>query len=52
MHFWAALLVRRHAVGVENGVRDRPILDDPPVDEHVLRAADRALLGQRRDKAV
>ena len=28
-----------------------PVADDAAVDEHVLRAARRALLGQRRDEA-
>src|SRR5207302_10500518 len=32
-------------------VRDRPVPDDAAVDEDVLRAAGRALLGERRDKA-
>ena len=36
MHFRAALLDRRDAVGVENRVRDRLVLDDAPVDEDVL----------------
>ena len=51
VHFRAALLDRRHAVGVDDRVRDRPVLDDAAVDEHVLRPARRPLLGQRRDVA-
>ena len=34
----AALLDRRDAVGVDDGVRDRPVLHDAAVDEDVLRA--------------
>ena len=52
VHFRTALLVRRHAVGVENRVRDRPILDDAAIDEDVLRSSHRSLLGQCRDEAV
>ena len=51
VHLRAALLDRRHAVGVDDRVRDRPVLDDAAVDEDVLRAARRPLLGQRRDVA-
>ena len=51
VHLGAALLDRRDAVGVDDGVRDGAVLDDPPVDEDVLRAARRPLLGQRRDVA-
>ena len=51
VHLRAALLDRRRAVGVDDRVRDRPVLDDPAVDEDVLRAARRPLLGQRGDVA-
>ena len=51
VHLRAALLDRRDAVGVDDGVRDRPVLDDAAVDEDVLRPARRPLLGQRRDVA-
>ena len=44
-------LIDADAVGVDDGVRDRPVLDDPAVDEDVLRPARRPLLGQRRDVA-
>ena len=46
VHFGAAFLDRRHAVGVDDGVRDGPVPDDPPVDEDVLRAARRTLFRQ------
>src|SRR6185436_26201 len=49
MHLRAALLDRRHAVGVDDGVCDRPILHDAPVDEDVLRPSRGTLLGQRRN---
>ena len=49
MHLRTALLDRRDAVGVDDRVGDRPILDDAAVDEDVLRPARRPLLGQRRD---
>ena len=51
MHLRAALLDRRLAVGVDDGVRHRAVLDDAAVDEQVLRTARRPLLGQRRDVA-
>ena len=51
MHLGAALLDRRHAVGIDDRVRDGPVLDDAAVDEDVLRPARRPLLGQRRDEA-
>ena len=51
MHLGAALLDRRDAVGVDDGVRDRPVLDDAAVDEDVLRPARRSLLGERGDEA-
>ena len=51
MHLGAALLDRRHAVGVDDGVRDGLVLDDAPIDEDVLRPASGPLLGQRRDEA-
>ena len=47
----AALLDRRDAVGLDDRVRDRPVLDDAAVDEDVLRAAGRALVAERRDVA-
>ena len=46
-----AFLDRGHAVGIDDRMRDGAILDDPPVDEDVLRPARRPLLGQRRDVA-
>ena len=52
VHLRAALLDRRDAVGLGDRVRDRPVLDDAAVDEDVLRAADRALVAERRDVAV
>ena len=51
VHLGAALLDRRLAVGVDDRVRDRLVLDDAPVDEDVLRTARRPLLGQRGDEA-
>ena len=51
VHLRAALLDRRLAVGVDDRVRDRPVLHDAPVDEDVLRPARRPLLGQRGDVA-
>ena len=48
----AALLDRRDAVRLDDRVRDRPVLDDPAVDEDVLLAADRALVAKRRDESV
>ncbi len=51
MHLGTALLDRRNAVGIDDRVRDRAVLDDPPVDEHVLRTARRPLFSQRRDVA-
>src|SRR5262245_48717092 len=47
----APFLDRRNAVGFRNRVRDRAVLHDPAVDEHVLRAADRALIAQRGDES-
>ena len=50
MNRWTSgtpLLDRRVAVGLDNRVRDRPVFDDAAVDEDVLRAARRPLLGQR-----
>ena len=44
-------LIDADAVGVDDRVRDRPVLDDAAVDEDVLRAARRPLLRQRRDEA-
>ena len=51
MHLGAALLDRRDAVGIDDGVCDGAILDDSPVDEDVLRATGWTLLGERRDVA-
>ena len=51
MHLGTALLDRRLAVRIDDRVRDRPILDDAPVDEDVLRTTRRSLLGERRDEA-
>ena len=45
-------LIDADAVGVDDRVRDGPVLDDAAVDEDVLRSARRALLRQRRDEAV
>ena len=42
-------LIDADAVGVDDRVRDRPVLDDAPVDEDVLRPAGRTLFRQRRD---
>jgi hypothetical protein len=50
MHLGAALLVGRHAVGIDNRVGDGPVLDDAAIDEHVLRTAHRPLLGERGDE--
>jgi hypothetical protein len=36
MDFRATLLDGRNAVGLDDRVRNRPILDDPAVDEDVL----------------
>ena len=47
--FRAALLDRRDAVGLDDRVRDRPVLDDAAVDEDVLRAAGRSLIAERGD---
>src|SRR4029453_398523 len=44
VHFRAAFLDRGDAVGLGNRVRNGSILDDPPVDEDVLNAADGALV--------
>ena len=44
-------LIDADAVGVDDRVRDGPVLHDAAVDEHVLRPARRPLLGQRRDVA-
>ena len=46
VHLGAALLDRGLAVGVDDGVRDRPIFHDTPVDEQVLRTAGRSLFRQ------
>ena len=47
----AALLDRRDAVGLDDRVRDGPVLDDAAVDEDVLRAAGRPLVAERGDVA-
>ena len=47
VHLRAALLDRRDAVGLDDRVRDRPVLDDAAVDEDVLGAAGRALVAER-----
>jgi hypothetical protein len=47
----AAFLYRRVAVGIDNRVRNRLVLDDTAIDEHVLRATRRSLVGQRGDNA-
>ena len=52
VHFGAALAIRGDAVGVEDRVRDGPVLDDAAIDEDVLRSARRAGLGERRNEAV
>ena len=52
VHFRTAFLDRRHAVGLGDGVRDGPVLDDAPVDEDVLRAAHGSLVAKRGDVAV
>ena len=50
VHLGAALLDRRLAVGIDDRVRDRTVLDDPAVDEDVLRSARRSLIGERGDE--
>ena len=52
MNLGAAFLDRRVAVGLDNRVRDRLVLDDAPIDEDVLRAARRPLLCERRHEAL
>src|SRR5258708_30827218 len=44
MDLRTALLDAGHAVGLDNRLRDRAILDDAAVDEDVLRAAGRSLV--------
>ena len=51
VHFRASLLDRRDAVGFDDGVRDRPVLHDAAIDEHVLGAADRPLIAEPRHVA-
>ena len=51
VHFGAAFLDRRRLIGVEDGVRDGLVPYDPAVDEDVLGAARRPLIGQRGDDA-
>ena len=48
----APLFDRRHAVGVDDGVRNRPILDDAAIDENVLLAADGPLVAERGNESV
>ena len=48
MNLGTSFLDRSIAVRLDDRVRDRAVLHDPPVDEDVLRATRRALLGQRR----
>src|SRR6516164_11309021 len=48
MHFRTALLDGRHAVRIDDGVRDRAVSHDAAVDEDMLRAARRTLLDKRR----
>ena len=48
----AAFLDRRVAVGLDNRMGDRLILDDAPVHEDILRPARRSLLCQRRDEPL
>ena len=52
MHLGAAFLDRRDAVGLLNGVRDRPIAHHAAIDEDMLRSADGSLLAERRDVAA
>ena len=51
MHLRAAFLDRRVAVRLDNRVRDRLVLHDAPVDEDVLGASRRPLLGKRGHEA-
>src|SRR4030095_14950970 len=46
MHLRASVRDRGHALRVYDGVGDRAIAHDTPVDEHVLRATRRSLLGK------
>ncbi len=48
----APLAGRRRRVGVDHGVRHGPVLDDAAVDEELLRAPRRPLLGEGRDEPV
>ena len=50
VHLRAPLLDGRDAVGLDDRVRDRPVLHDAAVDEHVLGAARRPLVAERRDE--
>ncbi len=52
VHLRTALLDGRDAVGLGDGVRDRPVLDDAAVDEDVLSPADRPLIAERGDVAL
>jgi hypothetical protein len=46
VHLGASLLDGGDAVRLDDRVRDRPVLDDPAVDEHVLHAPGRPLVPQ------
>ena len=52
VHFRAALLDRRDAVGLLNRVRDRAVATIAAVDEDVLRPAHGSLLAERGDEAA
>jgi hypothetical protein len=52
MQLRAPLAVRRDAVGVEDRMRDRAVLDDATVDEDVLRSARRPGVCKRSDEAA
>src|ERR671918_450938 len=47
MHLGAALLDRCHAVGRDDGARNRPVLHHTPIDEDVLRPSRGSLLRKR-----
>src|SRR6266513_2191041 len=46
MDLRTALFDGCHAVRIDDRVRDGSVLHDPAIDEHVLRAASRSLLGE------
>ncbi len=52
MDLRAALLDRRDTVSLGDRVRDRPVLDDAAVDEHVLLATHWPLIAERGDIPV